>query len=34
MWDYILWTVVAVAALYVVVRLVVWKLFKKENYKG
>ena len=34
MWDYILLTVVGIAALYVLVRLVVWKLFKKENYKG
>jgi hypothetical protein len=34
MWDYILWTVVVLVAMYVVVRLVFWQLFKKEKYKG
>lgn len=34
MWDYILWAVVVLAAMYVLIRLVFAQLFKKERYKG
>lgn len=32
--EYALWTIAVIASLYVFVRLVFWKLFKKERYKG
>jgi hypothetical protein len=32
--DYILWTMVVLAAMYVLIRLVFAHLFKKERYKG
>jgi hypothetical protein len=34
MWDYILWAVVVLAAMYVLIRLVFAHIFKKERYKG
>jgi hypothetical protein len=34
MWDYVLWTAVVLAGMYVFVRLVFAWLFKKEKYKG
>lgn len=32
--EYVLWTFAVLAAMYVLVRLIFWKLFKKERYKG
>ncbi len=34
MWDYLLWTIIVLAAMYAAVRLVFWKLFRKDRYKG
>jgi len=34
MWDYILWTAIVLAAMYLLVRFVFAHLFKKEKYKG
>lgn len=32
--EYLIWTIVVLAVIYVIVRLVFWRLFKKERYKG
>jgi len=32
--EYIYWTIGVLVAVFVVVRLVFWKLFKQERYKG
>lgn len=34
MWDYVFWTVVGLGVIYLLVRIVLWRLFRKERYKG
>lgn len=34
MWDYVLWTIIVLATLYAIVRLVFAAMLRKERYKG
>jgi len=34
MWDYVLWAIVGLGVIYLLVRFVLWRLFRKERYKG